>query len=134
MIKYPPKPGVFLLCDFKGFIEPEMTKKRPVIVISTPTLHGEGNRLATIVPLSTTAPNPIREYHFQIKDMPLIPYYDSPIAWVKCDMVYTVSFDRLSLFYRGKLPNGKRNYIYESVSDEDLKHIKECVAKGVGAR
>lgn len=134
MIKFPPRKGAFLQCDFRGFIEPEMTKKRPVIVISTPDLHGEGNKLATIVPLSTTTPDPVREYHYLLKNIPIFPYYDSSEAWVKCDMIYTVSFERLSLFYRGKLPNGKRNYIYESVSDEDFKRIKECVAKGVGVR
>ena len=75
MIKFPPKQGSFLQCDFRGFIEPEMTKKRPVIVISTPTLHGEGNKLATIVPLSTTHPDPVKEYHYLLKNIPILPYY-----------------------------------------------------------
>lgn len=134
MIKFHPRPGSFLQCDFSGFIAPEMTKKRPVIVISNQTLHGEGNRLVTIVPLSTTKPDPVREYHYLLKNIPIFPHYDSSEAWVKCDMIYTVSFDRLSLFHRGKLPNGKRNYIYEAVSDEDFRKIKECIAKGVGIR
>lgn len=95
---------------------------------------GRGNKLATIVSLSTTPSDPVKEYHYLLKNIPILPYYDSDKAWVKCDMVYTVSFERLSHFYRGKLPNGKRNYIYESVSDEDFRKIKECVAKGVGIR
>ncbi len=34
MLNFQPKPGSVVYCDYEGFIEPEMVKKRPVIVIS----------------------------------------------------------------------------------------------------
>ncbi len=75
---------MYLECDFNGMIAPEMLKRRPVIVISSPELHGDGNRLSTIVPLSTTTPDPVKPYHVLIDDMPVLPYFDnSKTAWVK---------------------------------------------------
>lgn len=134
MIKYPPQRGMFLLCDFSGFNAPEMTKKRPVIVVTPPLLHGDGSRLVTVVPLSTTDPSPVMPYHYRLNNIPPIPYYDSQSAWVKCDMLYTVAYDRLSLFFNGKAQSGKRNYIYETVNDYDFNQIIECIIKGLGFR
>lgn len=134
-IKFPPQQGMFLECDFKGMIEPEMVKRRPVIVVSAPGLHGDGNRLATIVPLSTTEPKPKMPYHVLLKDIPVLPYFDSPEAWVKCDMIYTVSFDRLKLFCRGKDRNtGKRIYIYDCVSPASMALIQQAMLFGLGIR
>ena len=54
-ITFHPKPGHVLICDFNtGFRPPEMVKKRPVVVISE-----SRQQLVTVVPLSTTEPNPI---------------------------------------------------------------------------
>lgn len=134
-LKFAPYFGMFVECDFKGMIEPEMVKRRPVIVISTPELHGDGNRLATIVPLSTSAPDPVMPYHVFLNDIPVLPYFDSPTAWVKCDMIYTVSLDRLSLFCRGKdHDTGKRIYIYDCLSPATMARIQQAVLYGIGIR
>lgn len=89
-----PKTGQVLMCDFsRGFVEPEMVKKRAVVVISRTVTHGR--RLCTVVPLSTTAPNPIEAWHVRLARDPLPNANQSVVVWAKCDMLYTVSFDRL---------------------------------------
>ena len=55
-IKLHPDQGEVLICDFSGTVPPEIYKRRPVVVL-TPGLR-RVNRLLTVVPLSTTAPNP----------------------------------------------------------------------------
>ena len=91
-----PKTGHILICDFtRGFIPPEMIKRRPVVVISRTVTHS--NRLRTIVPLSTTAPQPIETWHVPLSINPLKSTRTEPKVWAKCDMLYTVSFDRLNL-------------------------------------
>ncbi|MFK5216451.1 type II toxin-antitoxin system PemK/MazF family toxin [Glaesserella parasuis] len=55
-LKYQPKEKAVVMCDFSGFIAPEMVKTRPVVVISK---HKKNSELVTIVPLSTTKPEPL---------------------------------------------------------------------------
>jgi mRNA interferase MazF len=125
-LQYHPEIGTIVICDFRGFIPPEMIKRRPAVVIS-PRFR-QRNRLCTIVPLSTTPPSPIMPYHYKLKlDEPLPKPYNSDFHWVKGDMLATVSFDRLSLPYRGKDVNGKRDYIVKIIEDIDLRNIRKCV-------
>jgi mRNA interferase MazF len=121
-----PKIGTIVICDFRGFIEPEMIKRRPAIIISPKFRHRDD--LCTIVPLSTTEPNRIMPYHYKLTlDEPLPAPHNSKFHWVKGDMLSTVSFDRLSLPYKSKGSNGKRNYIVKIIEDNDLRKIRECV-------
>jgi len=114
------KTGNVLICDFdRGFIPPEMVKVRPVVVISRASTHYR--RLCTIVPLSTTPPNPIEAWHVPLVQHPLPYWSNDNQAWVKCDMIYTVSFDRLDRPHRKR--GGKRIYLTEKVSVEDLAAI-----------
>ncbi len=53
-IPFYPRAGQMFMCDFTDFREPEMTKVRPVIVIS-PKLPYR-SEIVTIVPISLTAP------------------------------------------------------------------------------
>ena len=48
-LSYYPSIGEIVLCDYRGFIEPEMIKTRPVVVVS-PRLRRRGN-LIGVVPL-----------------------------------------------------------------------------------
>jgi len=88
-----PRAGQVFVCDFGSFEAPEMTKKRPVIVIS-PRLPYR-SEIVTIVPISTTAPKhdlPFvvrlsQNYHpTEPRDMP---------TWAKCDMVTNLALHRL---------------------------------------
>ena len=131
-IQFHPSPGTILICDFnRGFVEPEMTKKRPCLVVSP--RRRRGGRTCTIVPFSTKKPRPFLDHHFKLTlDEPLSDYYSELVQWVKCDMVYSVSFDRLSPFKAGKDENGRRLWENKSVSDDALLAIRRCILYGIG--
>ena len=82
MLTFQPKPNTIVMCDFSGFISPEMVKKRPVIVIKK---SKDNPKLVTIVPFSTTEPHEVSELHVAVEG-PL----DGKPAWVKCDMITSV--------------------------------------------
>jgi mRNA interferase MazF len=121
-----PEIGTIVICDFHGFIKPEMVKRRLAVIVSPRFRKRYG--LCTIVPMSTTPPDPIMPYHYELKiDEPFPPPYDSPIQWVKGDMFATVSFKRLSLPCKGKNRSGKREYIVKIIEDVDLRNIRACL-------
>lgn len=130
-LQFHPEQGTIIICDFNGFISPEMVKRRPAVVVS-PRLRRR-DRLCTIVPLSTTIPLMIAPYHYKLHVTPVLPApYDAPFHWVKGDMVYTVSFDRISPLQSGKDRNGKRIYDVRIVDKDDLIKIQQCVLHGLG--
>lgn len=111
---------------------PEMIKTRPVVVIS-PKISVRG-RLCTVVPISTDPPQPKMPYHYELTNInPALPrpYQDGP-NWVKGDMVVAVSFERLDFLRYGKGMNGKRNYRYDVLPDDDIKAIRACVLSSLG--
>jgi len=131
-IRFHPSPGSILICDFKGMIMPEMQKRRPVIVIS-PRYRRQPSGLCTVVPLSTTPPSPQELFHTKLYiDPPMPKPYDSEYHWVKADMIYRVSFDRLHLFHNGKTPDGKRQYIYPELTEKQLEEVRQCVKHALG--
>lgn len=130
-IKFHPDQGTILICDFQGMRTPEMTKRRPVVVVSPKMKDRYG--LCSVVPLSTTDPRPVKGYHMKLQTKPALPYpYDSDFHWVKADMLYTVAFDRLSVPCDGKDENGKRTYDQRIVSPDDLAAIQRCILLGLG--
>lgn len=128
-IKYHPNPGDILICDFKGMIPPEMVKRRPVINLTPRYRRSQG--LCTVVPISTTAPQAIQSWHTRVH-VNLPNPFSSPEAWAKCDFLYTVSYERLFLFHQGKQPDGKRNYVYPTLSEKELDQVWRCVLEGLG--
>jgi mRNA interferase MazF len=130
-IQFHPEQGTIVICDFTGFVAPEMIKRRPAIVVS-PRLRRR-NELCTVVPLSTTPPNPISPYHFKLHVTPTLPApYDAAFHWVKADMLYTVAFSRLHLPFDGKNASGKRNYDLRIIDKADLLKIQGCMLHGLG--
>lgn len=128
-IKYPPNQGEILICDFSGSVEPEICKKRPVIVL-TPRFR-RIQRLLTVIPLSTTAPTSIQRWHLKLHlDLPAP--YESPECWAKCDLIQTVSWDRLSLFRAGKDCYGKRIYPRIELDNNTMEKVWDCVLHGIG--
>ena len=127
-----PRFGAVLMCDFlSGFREPEMTKYRPVVVVS-PRIEARPG-LCTVVSLSTTAPDPVMPYHCQIDLRPRLPFpWESDGIWVKGDMVNAVGFHRLNLVRQGKARDGKRIYVYEPLPDATLKLIRQCILRAMG--
>ena len=130
-ISFHPEPGTILVCDFTGFRAPEMVKRRPVVVVSPRLRRRKG--LCTVVPLSTSPPDPVEPYHYRLHTIPPLPDpYNSPSHWVKADMVYTVSFDRLFLMHSSKGADGKRIYDQRVIDKADLIKIKAALLHGIG--
>lgn len=128
-LKFHPERGMVVICTFDGFREPEMVKRRPVIVISPRMRHRSG--LCTVVPLSTTEPQPAQPYHHRITVNPPLPApYDAVRMWVKADMLYTVGFDRLSMPHF-KTSTGRTN-IQHVIEGFDLLQIERCILHGIG--
>lgn len=125
-INYHPDLGEALWCDYAG-VEPEMCKRRICVVI-TPRASQRW-RLATVVPLSTSAPEAVRPWHVRLDRDPY-PKGTAGEVWAKCDMVNTVSFDRLHGYHRRW--NGKRQYQKMRVSLPELNAIRNAVLAGLG--
>lgn len=132
-IRYPPPPGSLLLCDYSlgGFRAPEMTKRRPAVALSPRLPHRDG--LCAVVPLSTTPPAKAVPYVVELTlAAPLPAPFDAPRMWAKCDMVATVSFERLDLFRGPRAPTGKRKYLSIRLTPADYERIKIGVLQGLG--
>lgn len=125
-LKYSPKEASVLICDFDGFKEPEMIKKRPVVVLRK---HKHNGQLVTVVPLSTTEPEKLAAYHVEL------PCYlpgDKDICWAKCDMVYTVSIARLDLCMTRDRATGRRIYQAFPMAQEHFAAVQAAVRAGLG--
>lgn len=131
-ITFHPPQGTILSCDFKtGFMPPEMVKRRPVIVISPPIKARA--RLCTVVCLSTTPPEPELAYHFRLQMPEPVPkHWHHGDVWVKADMIYAVSFQRLSWAMLGKGRSGRRLYYRSVVPKDVLAGIQKCILHGIG--
>lgn len=122
-LKFQPKERSVVICDFRGYEEPEMIKKRPVIVL---TRHPHNGKLVTVVPLSSTEPAIYVAYHHKMSVNPL-PDKRHIECWAKCDMSATVSLARLD---RYKPANGER--CVPVIGMEDFAAVKAAVANALG--
>ena len=119
------------MCDFTtGFKPPEMVKKRPVVVL-TPAMDGRG-KLVTVVCTSTAKPDPVREYHCLLprSELPMIGFFQESDSWIKGDMIYSVSFERLSAVSI-RVAGGQRDYFRRVLSPERMREISACVLHGL---
>lgn len=133
-ITFKPSTGMVLMCNFDtGFQSPEMVKVRPVVVLSPQRNNGQ---TCTVVPLSSTAPEIMGPVHHEIDPLSLPARLRKvgPI-WAKCDMVTTVGLARLDRVKDGRDGAGKRRYVAQSVTLDDLLAIRRAVliALGLGA-
>lgn len=119
-----PKAGYVLICNFTGYVAPEMIKARPVVVVSPNHMRRPG--LVSVVPLSTTAPEPIEPYHYRLIGNP-VPGSSAGEVWAKCDMLATVSVTRLD---RIKIERGR--YEIGHVSMDQVRAIRLAVALSLG--
>ena len=119
---YQPRPGNVVMCDYRGFVVPEMVKIRPVVVIAR---NRKNRRLVTVVPLSTTEPNAIEDHNHALSRNPL-PGREAISCWAKCDMVTTVSLGRLD---RYKV--GRGQYAVPMLPTADFEAIRRAVANAL---
>jgi mRNA interferase MazF len=124
-IRFVPHQGMVLMCDFDtGFVPPEMTKVRHVVVISPRHRRNTGSCL--VVPLSTVAPNPVEPFHYRIPANTYSFFRNNTDVWAKADLLSHVSFGRLDRVLDG----GK--YCSPSLNPLDLKAIQQSVWEALG--
>jgi uncharacterized protein YifN (PemK superfamily) len=119
-INFYPKPAQVLICNFEtGFVPPEMVKLRRVVILSSYQLNKRG--ICTVVPLSTTTPNKINDFHFVIQAGKYKFLSMQKDIWVKADMITTISIARLDRICVGK------NFLSPSINNDDFNEIRRCV-------
>ncbi len=124
-LAFHPHAGTLLICDFRGSIEPEIIKRRPVIVV-TPRLPYRSH-LCTVVPTSTTAPDHPQPYHVSLSKNYHPNEDDGLPVWAKCDLVISVSMKRLDRF-----KVGIRKYYAPKIIDEDLRAVRVGMLHALG--
>lgn len=123
-IPFVPQQGMVLMCDFTGFVPPEMTKVRHVVVVSPRHRRNSGSCL--VVPLSTVAPNPVEPFHYRIPANTYSFFRKNTDVWAKADLLSHVSFGRLDRV----LDNFK--YRSPSLNPSDLTGIQSAVWAALG--
>jgi mRNA interferase MazF len=124
-ITFVPDAGDVLMCDFTGFIAPEMTKVRRVVVLS-PRSRTNFPGTYIVVPVSKTPPVPPRAHHCEFKPRAYYFFDDVEPVWAKADMITCVAASRLD---RLKI-NGR--YTGCRIRKEDLDAIRKAVLHALG--
>ena len=108
-----------------------MVKRRLAVIVS-PKLKRRDN-LASVVPLSMTAPTSPEPWHVSI-DLQLEHPWGPGTRWAKCDLISTVGYQRLDLpHYRHPVTN-KRLYSQVEVEPGALDALRRAVACALGIR
>jgi len=110
------------MCDYRGFVVPEMVKVRPVVVIAR---NRKNRKLVTVAPLSKTSPDALEHRYHALTRNPL-PGREAISCWAKCDMVTTVSLGRLD---RYKI--GRDHYAVPTLPAADFEAIRRAVANAL---
>lgn len=136
-MKAKPGRGRVVIVDFERSgapIWPEMNgKRRPCIVLQNDGMKRA--RLVTVVPLSTTAPEPRGREHHRLdcrwfRNWPGGGGREEAECWAKCDCVTTVSLDRCTDPIL--LERGFRRYLKVSVTSADLDAVERAVLFSLG--
>jgi uncharacterized protein YifN (PemK superfamily) len=114
-----------LMCDFHGYVKPEMVKNRHVIVLSSKLINGLGT--VVVVPVSKNKPVPVRQFHVHFPADCYACFTPSQEHWAKCHLVAHVRFDRLDRVIAG----GK--WCTPSISASDLAKVRAAVRHAIGA-
>jgi mRNA interferase MazF len=125
VLQFHPRAGTLLMCDFRGSVDPEINKRRPVVVVTPRLAHRD--RLCMIVPTSTTAPKYPQPFQVQLTRNYHPNEPASTPVWAKCDLVMSVSMDRLDRFH-----TGKRQFVAPEISADDLKAIRKGIFAALG--
>jgi len=120
-----PRAGQVLMCEFNGFVAPEMVKVRPVIVVS-PRLPYR-SEIVAIVPISLTAPKHDLPFCFRLSKNYHPQEPDDLPCWAKADMIMNLGAYRLNGF-----KVGRRKWDYPQVSGEDLAGVRHAILCGLG--
>jgi len=126
-IPFVPNAGTVLMCDFSGFVPPEMTKVRHVVVISPRSRRTNlQNGTCLVVPFSTQPPVHVESYHVLI-GRGVYPFFHlDKEVWAKANLITHVSFARLDRV----LIDGR--YSPAELNLDDFKRIKVAVGHAIG--
>lgn len=125
-LSFHPATGTIVICDFStGFVIPEMVKARPVVIIS-PRFRTRPN-LCTVIPISSSEPTPVEDYHHRLSDG-AYPPAKGPV-WAKCDMIATVGLARLD-----RIKTGFRTYETFTMPSDDMHAIRNCLLHALGLK
>ena len=132
-LPYHPKPGEIYMCAFPNeYMQGEMIKTRPVIILNK-KIDGRP-KLVNVVPLSMTAPDPVCGHHVKVNRL----YLPKGIRdkegdrWAKCDMVYTMSIDRLDFVRGHRTAGGARVMDKGTLPPATLLAVRLATAKCLG--
>jgi uncharacterized protein YifN (PemK superfamily) len=120
-----PRAGQIFMADFSDLKEPEMTKIRPVIVVS-PRLP-QRSKIVAIVPISLTAPTHNLPFCYRLSKNYHPAEPDDLPCWAKADMLMNVALRRLDAF-----KVGRRQYTYPTLIPEDLAGVRHAILCGLG--
>jgi uncharacterized protein YifN (PemK superfamily) len=123
-----PDSGDVLMCDFAtGFIPPEMTKLRRVIVLS-PRPRDYYPDTYIVVPVSKTASASIGAQHCEFKPR-AYPFFDAAESvWAKADMLACVSKHRLDrVRWNGQYQRCR-------IRLDDLNRVRQAAIHALGLR
>jgi len=88
-----PEAGMVLMCDFHGYVKPEIVKNRHVIVLSSKLFNSWGT--VVVVPVSSGAPKKASKVHFMIPANKYPCFRADEDQWVKGNLLSHVRFARL---------------------------------------
>ncbi len=124
-ITFVPDAGDVLMCDFGGFIAPEMTKVRRVVILS-PRSRVSFSGTLLVVPPSKTSPLPPQSHHCEFKPGSYHFFDRVESVWAKGDMITCVAARRLD---RIRI-NGR--YSRVQIRKVDLNLIRRAVLHALG--
>ena len=124
-IQFYPRAGQILMCDFRGFVAPEMVKPRPVLIVSPRLPHR--SEIVAIVPVSLTAPVHNEPFVVRLSKNSHPLEDDALPCWAKCDMRLNLSRSRLDGF-----KVGRRRWETPQIAGEDLARVRHGVLHGLG--
>lgn len=119
-----PRMGHVLVCDFKGFQEPEMCKVRPVIVVSPRIPYRD--EIVAVVPISLTEPRNKRASIYRLSKNYHPSEPDDLPCWAICDMVLNIGRARLEGF-----KVGRRKWEFPQLTGDDLLAVRYSTRAGL---
>lgn len=123
-LPYLPRQGEILVCDFdESAVGAEMIKRRPVVVVSRHDAHR--SQLCVVVSLSTTPPEDAKSWHHFMPHLRITNWAADGGVWAKCDMLATVSLQRLNKPYI-RTRSG-RQYVTHKLDQADMQAILGCI-------
>ncbi|MDQ6944045.1 MAG: type II toxin-antitoxin system PemK/MazF family toxin [Candidatus Eremiobacteraeota bacterium] len=123
-LSFVPAPGSIVICNFEGYLRPEMVKKRRVVVVSPMrAFKYVSDATVIVVPLSEVEPHPALPWHLPI---PGGRYVGLKTCWAKGDLIAHVGLARLDrIFYDG-------NWSIPLMDPDDLCAVRRVVGNAVG--